>query len=171
MHDKQQLLSTIRAAYDRWQALLAKLDEDQLGARRLPADLSIKDVVGHLHAWQQISIARLEATVDDREPIFPTWLGNLEPDADENLERINAWIHTAYRDRPWTVVHDAWRSGFLRFLTLAAAIPEGDMFDTNRFAWLGGFAPLAVLQGSYEHHEEHYEPLPALLAQLGWIDG
>jgi len=27
-----------------------------------------------------------------------------------------------------------------------------------------------VLQGSYEHHDEHYEPLPGLLRQFGWIE-
>jgi hypothetical protein len=170
MPDKQQLLSDLRSEYDRWQALLAKLEEDQITIRRLPAALSIKDVVGHLHAWQQISITRLEAAHADREPIFPVWLGGLEPDADENLEHINATIHAAYLDRPWSTVHSAWQSGFLRTLELAAALPESDMFDSSRYSWLGGYTVADVLVGSYTHHqEEHYEPLVTWLRDHAWL--
>ena len=74
MPDRQQLLSNLRAEYDRWQTLLASLNEDQITSRNLPAQLSVKDVGGHLHAWQQVSIARLEAVVGDREPVLPGWL-------------------------------------------------------------------------------------------------
>lgn len=170
MPDKQHLLAMLRTEYERWQTLLAGLNEEQLGNRVLPAGLSIKDQIGHLHAWQQISIARLEAVVEEREPIMPAWLGDLAPDAHENLERINAWIHVHYRDEPWADVYAAWQSGFQRFLLLAAAIPEADLFDTGRYRWLGGYAPADVLQGSDEHHDEHYVPLPGLLRQFGWIE-
>ena len=37
MTDKEQLLTTLRAEYERWQALLASLDEEQLTSRTLPA--------------------------------------------------------------------------------------------------------------------------------------
>ncbi len=170
MPDKQHLLATLRAEYERWLALLAGLDEVQLATRALPAGLSIKDQIGHLHAWQQISIARLEAVVGDRAPTMPAWLGDLAPDAHENLARINAWIHVHYRDQAWADIYAAWQWGFQRFITLAAAIPEADLFDANSYTWLGGYAPADVLQGSYAHHDEHYEPLPDLLGQLGWIE-
>ncbi len=170
MPDKQHLLTTLRAESERWQALLAGLNEEQLAARALPAGLSVKDLIGHLHAWQQISIARLAAVVDDRTPAMPSWLGDLAPDAHENLERINAWIHVHYRDQAWADVYAAWEWGFQRFLTLAAAIPEADLFDAQRYPWLGGYAPADVLGGSSEHHAEHYAPLPDLLRDLGWIE-
>lgn len=169
MPDKQNLLVTLRAEYERWQALLTSLSEEQLKTRALPAGLSIKDLIGHLHAWQQISIARLEAVLDHRAPTMPAWLGDLAPDAEENLERINAWIHAHYRDQAWADVYAAWQRGFQHFLTLAAAIPEAEMFDATRFRWLGGYAPADVLGGSYEHHDEHYAPLPELLRDLGWV--
>jgi hypothetical protein len=100
--------------------------------------------------------------------VFPVWLGGLEPDAEENLEQINAAIHTAYRDQPWPLVYGAWRTGFLRLLDLGAATPEDDLFDSRRYAWLDGYSLADVLQGSYEHHhEEHYEPLVTWLRQHG----
>lgn len=166
MPDKEQLLDLLRAEYNRWQNLLAGFDVTQLTSRTLPAGLSIKDVVGHLHAWQQISIARLEAAAANRDPLMPAWLNGLEPDAEENLEQINAAIHAAFLDQPWSQVYGAWRTGYLRLLDLAAALPPDDLFDARRFAWLHGYSPADVLHGSYEHHhDDHYEPLPAFLRQ------
>jgi hypothetical protein len=168
MPAKEQLLTRLRAEYDRWQAMLSSLPENQLTSRTLPADLSIKDVVGHLHAWQQISVARLEGVIENRAPIYPVWLGGLQPDAEENLEQINAAIHAAWLDQPWPLVYGAWRTGYLHLLDLAVAIPEDVMFDAARFAWLDGYAPADVLQGSYEHHRvEHFEPLVAWLREHG----
>lgn len=172
MRDKEQLLAELRAEYERWQALLVRLDETQLTSRTLPADLSIKDVLGHLHAWQQISIARLKAVIEDRPPIYPAWLDGREPDAEENLEWINATIHALHRDASWSAVHEAWREGYQRLLELAAAIAESDLFDKQRYDWLGGYAPADVLQGTYEHHhDDHYAPLIALLRERGWMQG
>lgn len=168
MTDKEQLLTTLRAEYERWQALLASLDEEQLTSRTLPAGLSIKDVVGHLHAWQQISLARLEAGSAGRAPVLPVWLDGLAPDAEENLEQINAAIHAAWRDQPWPVVYGAWRTGFLHLLDLGMTIPASDLFDKRRYAWLDGYSLADILAGSYDHHHvEHYEALPAWLRARG----
>ena len=171
MDGKQELLAALRAEYDRWQVLFDGLDETQLTSRTLPAGLSIKDVVGHLHAWQQISIVRLRGVIEDRPPIYPIWLDGLEPDAEENLEQINAAIHALHRDASWTSVHEAWQEGYQRVLELAAAIAESDLFDKQRYDWLDGYAPADVLQGTYEHHhDEHYTPLLASLRELGWVE-
>ena len=167
MMSKEQLLADVRAEYERWQALLAGLNRAQ-AASPLPDGLSVKDVIGHLHAWQQISVARLEAVLEDREPVYPAWLGGLEPDREENLESINATIHAMYGGEPWPVVHELWLAGFALLLDLAAAVPQRDLFDAQRYAWLGGYAPADVLQGTYEHHhDEHYTPLAAALHERG----
>jgi hypothetical protein len=63
-------------------------------------------------------------------------------------------------------VYQDWRAGFQRFLELGAAIPETDLVSVGRYAWLEGYALIAVLQGSYEHHQEHAEYLEPVIAQL-----
>lgn len=168
MNDKQAMLTTLRAEFNRWEALLGSLSEGQITAPHLPSSMSIKDVVAHLYAWQQRSIARLEAALLNTEPTFPLWLAGLDPEAEENLDQINAWIYETYRDRRWSSVHQDWRDGFLRFLELGAVISETDLFDTKKYPWLEGYALFAVLQGSYEHHHaDHLEPLLAWLPQHG----
>ena len=167
MNDKQQILTTLRQEFNRWEELLASLSEEQITAPHLPANLSIKDVTAHLRAWQQVSIARLEAAQLNQEPVFPNWLAGLEPDSEE-VDQFNARIHETYHQQSWSRVHQDWRDGFLRFLRLGEEIPENDLLDMEKYPWLKGYSLFAVLQGSYEHHHvDHLEPLLAWLRQHG----
>jgi hypothetical protein len=154
MNDKQQILGALTAELNRWEELLAGLDEAQLIHPR-SSGLSIKDVLGHLHAWQQLTIARLEAAQRGREPIMPDWVTGPDPDAEEDLETFNANIHATYRQQPWPRVYEAWQEGFRRLLRLAEERPEDDLLDAAKYPWLNGYALSDVLQGSYEHHVEH----------------
>src|SRR5512140_179342 len=113
---KAQLIMQLREEYDRWQQLLGSLTEQQVVARELPARLSIKDVVAHLWEWQRLSVARLEAAIDNRRPDYQLGPEGLDPDSEENLERINVWIHTANLDRPWADVQRDWRDNYLHFV-------------------------------------------------------
>jgi hypothetical protein len=165
MSDKQGILTALREEFDRWEALLASLGEAQITAPQLDDNWSIKDVIAHLHAWQQRSIARLEAALLDREPEYPAWPTQFEPEV-EGVNDLNAWLYATYRDQPWPSVHEDWRAGFLRFLELGAALPEKDLLEVGKYAWLEGYALVAVLQGSYEHHREHTEFLEPVMARL-----
>jgi hypothetical protein len=165
MNDKHQILATLREGFDRWEALLASLSEAQITAPLLDDNWSLKDVIAHLWGWQQRSIARLEAALLDREPEFPAWPAQFEPEA-EGVADLNAWLYATYRDQPWSSVHHDWRAGFLRFLELGAAIPEADLLDTEKYPWLEGYSLAFILQASYEHHLEHEEFLEPQLARL-----
>ncbi len=169
MEDKLQIMTMVREEFNRWEALLSDLSEEQSTARDLPSDLSIKDVLGHLRAWQQISIARLDAALYNTEPVFLGWPEELDPVEESNLEQINAWIHETYQDQSWSKVHRDWREGFLQFMELAESIPERDLFEKGKYPWLEKYPLSDVLLGSYEHHTEHYEPLIASLREHGKI--
>jgi hypothetical protein len=166
MNDKQGILSALREEFNRWEALLASLSEEQITAPRLPDNWSIKDVIAHLRAWQQRSIARLEAALLDQAPEYPAWPAQFDPEAEGQPHDLNAWLYAKDRDRAWPSVHRDWREGFLRFLELGNTIPEPDLLAAGRYAWLEGYALSAVLHGSYEHHREHAEYLEPVLARL-----
>ncbi len=168
MQSRQELLNALRQEQDRWENLLAGLSEEQIAARQLPSGLSIKDVVAHLGAWQRLSIARLEAALDNRDPHYSLGPEGLDPDSEENLEQINAWIHETNLDRSWSDVYRDWKDGFRRFLQLAEALPEEALMQPARYPWLKDARLSAVLAGSYEHHhDEHYEPLTDWLHSHG----
>lgn len=164
MADKQQLLTLLREELDTWEALLAGLSEAELTAPRLPDPWSIKDDLAHLMAWQQRSIIRVEAALQNRQPAFPGWPTSADTD-DDPLE-TNAWIYAQYRDQSWAQVYAAWRAGFLRLIELADAVPERDLLDPGKYAWLDGEPLAIVLEGTYEHHQiDHLEPLQRWLEQ------
>jgi hypothetical protein len=144
------------------------MSEEQITAPQLPSNLSIKDVIAHLWAWQQRSIARLEAAFHDKDPEFPRWPAEFDPETEGEPHQLNAWIYETYREKPWSSVHRDWREGFLRFLELGEAIPEKDLLDAGRYSWLEGQPLSIVFLGSYEHHHsDHLEPLLAWLRQNG----
>ena len=164
MNRKQEILAILQDEFDRWEKVLNKLSPEQINAPKFISEWSIKDTLAHLMAWQMRSIARMEAALLDKEPRFPNWPVDPEPDPGDNSDEINAWIYATYHDQPWSSIHPAWSTGFQRFLELGQAIPEKDLLDPKRYAWMEGQPLLAVLQSSYEHHHvDHLEPLLALL--------
>ena len=167
MDDKGQILTRLQAEFSRWEELLGRLSEDQITIPFHPSSWSTKDVIAHLWAWQQRSIARLEAALHDSEPEFPNWPGDLDPEPAGEPHQVNAWIYETYREEPWSSVHGNWREGFLRLLELGEAVSEEDVTEPGRYAWLEGLPLSFILQASCDHHEEHRELLLGRLQQLG----
>jgi hypothetical protein len=167
MDDKQHILTTLREEFNRWEELLASLSEEQITAAQLPGNWSIKDVIAHLRAWQQRSIARLEAALLSREPEFPNWPAEFDPEAEGQPHDLNAWLYERDRGLPWSSVQRDWRAGFLRFLELGESIPEKDLLDAGRYPWMEGQPLALILQSSYEHHHEHADFLKPVLSGSG----
>jgi len=162
---KDHILLALREKYDEWEALLASLSAKQIAAPMLPSEWTVKDVMVHLWAWQQRSIARMQAALEGHEPIFPRWNPQLDADAVASTDQVNDWIYQANRGRSWAEVHQMWQDGFLRFLELGGKVAEIDLLDSERYPWLKG-NPLALVQlGSYDHHKEHLEKLQAWLME------
>lgn len=172
MYMKTHMLAALREEFTQWENALANLSEVQLTTPPKPGEFSIKDEMAHLWAWQQRSIARLEAGLNGGEPQMPIWW----PDAtitragtttthQDDTDQVNARIYETYRDRPWREVYEQWYTGFRHFLAVSEQITERVLLDAGRFPWLSGYALADVLLGSYDHHQEHLEQLLARLDQ------
>ncbi len=164
MANKQELIKNLKTVFDNWEELLGGMSEEKITTQPVPGKWSASDVITHLHAWQQISIAYLEAALLNTDPNFPAWLGGADPfyavfDDQTNVDRFNARIQELQRSTSWPERYREWREGFLRFLELAEAVPDSIMFDEKRHSWLRGHAVAAVLKGSCEHHEHHLDRL------------
>lgn len=165
MNMKEHILAALSEQFNRWEALLVSLSDEQIMAPRFDCDWSVKDVVAHLWGWQQISIARMEAAARNREPKLPQWVAELHGDWEANTDQTNAWIYTTNHEKPWLDVYKRWREGFLRLLDLGEPILEKDLLDGSRYTWLKGYSLAAILIASYDHHQEHLEKLLARLQQ------
>src|SRR4051794_38395163 len=124
MNMKEHILEALREQFNRWEELLAGMSEAQINTPHSPSNWSIKDEIAHLWAWQQRSVARVEAARLEREPEFPQWPAALNPESEAGPHQMNAWIYETNRQKPWSSVYRDWRAGFLRFLDCGEAIPE-----------------------------------------------
>jgi len=172
MYMKTHMLAALREEFDQWENVLASLTETQITTPPKPGELSLKDEIAHLWAWQQRSIARLAAGLNGAEPQMPAWWPDAtvtRPDATDAHEittnRVNALIYETFQDRAWADVYGQWRTAFLHFLDLGEQIPEPALLDASRYGWLNGYSLADVLLGSYDHHQEHLEKLLARMAQ------
>lgn len=123
---------------------------------------SMKDLIGHLTAWREMTAARLEAGLQGVEPIAP-WPAGL--DEDKDIDEINAWIFEANREKSVEEIQQDSDAAFDRVSQAIRAMPEQDLLEPGRFAWMGdhpmGLGP-AVVSGTIEHHHvEHGEDLQA----------
>lgn len=157
MNMKAHILAGLQDVFDEWEARLAGLNEAHITQAPAPGQYSIKDEIAHLMAWQQRTIARVDAARLNREPQFPAWPAALDPEAEGDTDPVNAWIYETHRDRSWSLVHEDWRAGFQRLLISAQDIAERDLLDSGRYAWLNGYSLALILIASYDHHREHLD--------------
>lgn len=165
MNMKEHILAALREQFNSWEELLAGLSEEQLTAPYFDFDWSIKDVIAHLWAWQQISIARLEAGSQDREPEFPKWIVESTDNWEEDADRVNALTFETQHSKSWSQTYESWQIGFLRLLDLGNEISERNLLDGDRYPWLKGYSLAFILVASYDHHQEHYEKLTRWLQE------
>ncbi len=159
MNMKEHILAALREKFEDWENLLATLTEDQITTSRFDLDWFIKDVMAHLWAWQQISIARMDAGLHDHEPQFPKWIIESVENWEEDADQVNAVTFKRNHDKLWSEVHENWKTGFLRLLKVANEISEINLLATGLYPWLGDFSLAFILIASYDHHQEHYEKL------------
>jgi len=164
MNNKTQIIEKLREEFNTWDGILSGLSDEQVTGPKLYANRSIKDDVGHLWVWQRISVARMEAAVNNTEPRWDWWPEQFVLEKEEDLDGVNAWIYETNREKPWSQVYKDWREGFLRFIELAEQVSEKDLLDPQKYSWMDGHPLILVLRGAYEHHHEDH--LQALLAWL-----
>jgi hypothetical protein len=164
MQKKDAVIAELREELTRWEKVIPAIRTKQETISRLPLHLAIKDVLAHLMAWQLISISRLTAALENKEPEYPDWPTE-DPDSRRDLDYINNINYEKYRHESFDVVYKKWHDGFQKFLDLARLIKPTDMFDEKKYSWLNGYDLYAVLKGSLDHHKEHMEHLDNWLKQ------
>lgn len=169
MNSKQQIRTALEDVFNRWEELIASVSEGQINTVLIPSNWTVKDVVSHLWSWQQASVARAEAALQGTEPKYPRWWEIFAPDPNEDVDRTNAWLYEASKDKPWPKVYLDWKLQFQKYLDLTGQIPEKDLFEPGRYAWMGKYPLSASLLGSLDHHEEHFETLTAWLREHGYM--
>lgn len=111
MNMKEHILAALREQFDSWEELFASLSDEQITTPRFDYNWSIKDVIAHLWAWQQISIARMEGGLQHREPEIPKWILNLGEDWEDNADQVNALTFETNHEKSWSEIYQNWKKG------------------------------------------------------------
>ena len=118
MNMKGHILAALKGHFNSWEELLASLSEEQITTSHFDFDWSIKDMLAHLWAWQQSSIARMEGGLHNQGPEFPKWIVESIENWEEDADRVNALTFELQHNKPWAEIYQNWKNGFLQFLEL-----------------------------------------------------
>lgn len=155
--DKQEMIELHQGELEAWERLLSNLDTQQLIDPLLPSGWSVKDTLAHLGAWQSRTIARMEAFLQGHAPRLPDWPVELdEEETIEAVDRANAWILEAHRERPWADVYLGWRGGYLRFLELLKELPEREIRPNGKLTWISRYERMEDHPENYDYHHAYH---------------
>jgi hypothetical protein len=150
-----EALAAIERERAAWEDLLGRVGETRMLEAGAMGDWTFKDLVGHLVAWDDREIDRLEAAVHGQPEPDPAWPADLEGD-----DAINAWIQEQGADRLLGEVVDDSRRIYARLGEVVQRLPEDELNDPDRFPWMDGTAlgPAVVSGAWFGHFREDHEP-------------
>jgi len=133
----------IRAEHARLEALLAGFSDEQIVQPGRFGAWSAKDMLAHITFWEQRLIAYVNGAKESL----------VQPDEDESvaIDRINAEVLAANRDRPLAEVRAAFDDSYRQALALAESLSAEDLADEVLYGLLAG--------DTFEHYHEHIEML------------
>jgi hypothetical protein len=144
---KAQVLKRLQTERSRLEQNLARLTQEEMLQPGVVGEWSVKDVLAHLGDWIArmsvwVEAARRGETVYCPDPDF-TW---------KQIDRLNQHIYEAHRDQPLNEVLAYFRATFNQFISMVEAMPEEEMFERGRFAFVGN-RPLYDWIGLYAAHD------------------
>lgn len=154
MRDKAAWLQMLRDVYQNWTTFVDGLSAEQINTV-FADDYALKQTLGHLWGWEQLTLARLEAAVEDRDLRFDLWPAPYEADSDEGTDAINVTIQRITHDMAWDRLYADWKMTFQRVIALTERISEADLMAKARYAWLDGNPLSDVIGGVVGHTQEH----------------
>lgn len=156
---REELLREIREERAAFEAILAQVPEQRLLQPLLDGGWSVKDVLAHIAAWEELMVAWVEATLRGETPDRPVR-------GDNWVDKLNTSLYE--KNKPMTLADVQWQftTSYERAYETAMRLSSAELFESERFAWRAG-SPLAVLVAANTcwHYREHREQLERFLAQ------
>jgi len=150
-----ELSPAIKRDHAALDALLARVPETRMTQPLLDAGWSVKDVLAHITAWEQLCLKWLRTGV--REEL------TAGDDLGTQVDALNARLYAENRAQALDAVRDAYARSYDEIVTAAEALSDEQL--TAKPAW----APHAhlwqiVSANSDEHYREHIEQISRWIA-------
>ncbi len=145
--NKAQLLSAMQQEHDTLDKALESLTPDQLTHVSKATAWSIKDVLAHLLAWEQMCLGWYKAGLRGQTPPLPAEGYNWA-----QIPALNRAIFERYQDCPLAEVQKQYRASYRQMLKTVQGLSEEDLFTPGRYAWTGKNAAAAYFIGATSSH-------------------
>ena len=158
---KAELLDWIRQSHDDLEGTLALFRHEQVTEPMLEGDRSIKDLMAHITAWEQVTLSRLAVRTEPERlaEIARQW-------EDGGVDAFNDRLYMRDKDLPLPEVRLRYNESYDQFVAIVENMPEEDLLVGGRYPSIWDGEPLWILIGanSYDHYREHNEQLQR------WLD-
>jgi hypothetical protein len=144
---KAELLKDIQVEHARLDRVLSTLTAEDMTHPGVVGVWSVKDVLAHLAAWEQLLLRWYEAGRQG-QPLEPTPVGMSR----KAIDALNAEIYTRYRRHSLASVLAEFQGSYAAVLTMIDAMPEEDLFAEGRYAWTGKLRVADYVAGNTCNH-------------------
>lgn len=145
--NKADLLEDIRVQRRRLEANLAALTQEELRAPGPVGTWSVKDLLAHLVAWEQLFLGWYEAGLAGKVPATAPVGMSAKAIADLN-QRIYAQNQHLSLER----IQAEFETSFQQVWACLQAIPDEAMFAQGHYEWTGRFALADYIAGNTCNH-------------------
>jgi len=159
--NRAQLLQTVGNAHDELERTLALLRNEQMTEALLEGGWSVKDLMSHLTAWEQLTLQRL-AVRRDAEKLAEIY--SRFGEGDEGLNRLNNDFYEESKDKPLPDVRRDFNLSYSKFMQAVGDLPEEELFEEGHSLIWDGAPLLGLIAGnSYAHYREHAAQVQAIV--------
>ena len=92
---------------------------------------SVKDIMAHLAAWEQLFLGWYQAGLRGAIPAIPA------AGFEHEMHKLNAFIYTQIASHSLEDVETEFAASYQQVLALVQALPEEDLFTPGCYAWTG----------------------------------
>jgi len=133
----------MRSEHARLDALLAAISDEQFTQEAAVGEWSVKDMLAHITFWEQRLIAYLNGAHESL----------IQPgeDEQEGIDRINAGVLVANRDRPLADVRESFASSYQQTLALVESLGDDTLAHEELYGLIAG--------DTFGHYREHIKML------------
>ena len=163
--EKTTLLENIQMEHDQLVALLMPLREDLLCTATLDGNWSIKDLIAHVSAWEQLCIGWLEMYLRGETP-DPFSQMNADSGANERIFRENQHRSLQEVQKNFARTYQTFLKQ-VQDLTQTISVEDLNRPQTwlKRLPWLHGQSLVGLIaDNSYDHYRDHAQQIRT------WLD-
>jgi hypothetical protein len=144
---KEQLLKDIATERTRLEKCLSMLNEKDMVQPGVTGQWSVKDILAHLAAWEQLLLEWYQAGLggypEAHEPVGMKR---------KLIDALNQEIYAQNRGRELDAVLVDFHRSYQQVFMIVSAIPEEDLFAPGRYSWTGRFTLADYVAGNTCNH-------------------